>query len=220
MKPWTRGASRIVFSSGVNVVWFGNSLFFGFGSSVSTLPQKVAALPPIAGSGATASANPSVPGRSWAGMLTDVGTASAAWIPGKTNVLMMWEGTNSLYNDLVTPAQAVVDAQAVVAAARAANPWVTGVLTCIPRSGNRNAQRVAYDNLLRASYKSYGFDFLFDVAAKVPTLDFDGDVPANFVATQGYWSETSDWTHLNDAGYQLIANALAPELSKLPRRAR
>lgn len=220
MKPWTRGVPRLVFSSDVNVVWFGNSLFYGFGSSISTLPQKVAALAPIAGSGATATANPSVPGRSWAAMLPDVGTASAAWVAGKTNVLMTWEGTNSIYNDVVSAAQACTDAQTVISACRAAHPWVTATLTTIPRSGSRDSVRVAYDDLLRNNYRAYGFDMLFDVAAKVPQLAFNGDVSANFVATQAYWSETADWTHLNDAGYQLIADQLAPELRKLPRRAR
>jgi hypothetical protein len=247
--------SGIVFDSSLNIVWDGNSLVASTGPSqnVARCTAKVA---PV--SVATAGANflpdatsvgtsplryqsdkgilvtnLGIGGQSWRKMnALDGGSATdvdGAFNPAKTNLLITWEGTNSLTGGR-TVAQTVQDATDYVTARRAANPWAkifTG--TCLPRLNQSTDQAaVDADNLkldqynayVLANYKAMGFDGVFDVrkagsAFNLP--DYNIQTFNDAAAAAGTYWVSSDpagqHIHLNSDGYwYVVTTFVAPML--------
>lgn len=215
-------------SAAVKVTYDGNSLVAGAGASVP-MPSQVAALAPLAGSGATM-ANIGVSGQTLRKMNgLDGGSAAdvdGEWSSGRRNVLVIWEATNSIHYFGRTVAQGVQDLVDYIAARKAAHPWQVVLLTCLPRFQadqggvyGKDTQLVAFNARARAEYRSWGADVLVDVRAPGSVFDFDGTVSGNFDSTQSLWAETSEWVHLNDAGYAVVAKWVAAGLRRLPGRA-
>jgi hypothetical protein len=227
----TRAARWLQWGAAVNVVWDGNSLVYGVGSTAgNTLPEQAAALAPMAGAGAAWS-NVGVSGQTWVDMqsATDV---DALWVNGKANVLLTWEGTNSIINSGRTPMQALGDAAAYTTARRAAHPWIIATLTTLPRQAGttitdqasrdaRNADLVSYNSLLMASPQAYGFDVVVDVRPSGGPFAFTGYADGDFAAADAYWRGAEVLTnariHLANTGYALIAGYVAAALRRLPR---
>jgi hypothetical protein len=219
--PW------FAMNGGVNVIWDGNSLFAGMGASGPSgyTPAQAMALAPFSGAGAWT--NLGISGQTWRQMNGLDGGSSAdvdaAWDASRRNVLITWEGTNAVFNVGRTGLQAGGDAAAYFAARRAAHPqqWIVA-LTSLPRRGSTATcnELIAHDDYLRANWPSLGVDLLIDIRAEVPEFNFLGDSDGPFVATQIYWAESSFWIHPNDAGYALIAAAIARRIRRLPARHR
>lgn len=230
MRPAILSKSSVNFSANTNVVWHGNSLVAGNGASGGqTLPVQVAARAPMAGSGA-ATSNFGVNGQNLDGMLsTAPGTVDAAWVSGKTNVLIMWEVTNSVFGTLKTASQTQTLITNYVAARKAAHPWSVLYLTTIPRcAGGNVTDQTSRDNLngimttvdayVRANYKSMGIDAVCDVRQAGSPFAFTDYLPATFDAIQSLWSEGSGaQIHLNNAGYGVVAGYVASALRRLPK---
>lgn len=223
---------RLKFTSAVNLVFDGNSLFFGEGATASQfrVPDQVMALAPVAGSGATrtGSGNP-VSGQTWRQMNGLDGGSTAdvdgAWSAGKTNILIIWETTNSVYNGGRTGLQAAQDCADYIAARKALNPWKVVLLTTIPREQGsnqtdrdaKNAQLAAADNFMRGNYRAMGADVLCDVRVAGSPFAFASYLPSDFTAAGDVWKAgESPRIHLNDSGYSVIAGLIGSSLRRVP----
>jgi hypothetical protein len=212
-------------SSGVNIVWDGNSLVAGVGATGGlTLPVQTAALSPVSGSGAVTS-NVGVSGQSWADMTSGASDVDAAWVPGKTNILIPWETTNSVFNTGRTGVQAFSDAATYIADRKSRHPWIVLCPTSIPRTSTinqadcdyKNAQLVIADNLMRTGYKSIKIDRLVDLRRAGSPFAFSAYNMSDFSASGAIWYEGPGYQiHLNNAGYALVAGWVAAALRTLP----
>jgi hypothetical protein len=220
--PQVMGARRLKMSSTVNIVWDGNSLVAGAGADNTTrCSAQVANLPPVAGSGA-ATANIGVSGQTWrqmngldSGLTTDV---ESAWISGKKNVLICWETRNSIFTGR-TWQQAVQDGIDYIAARRLSKVWHSVILiNCLP-SYALDGKAEALDSAnayMAANFRAMGADILIDVQTPGSPFRFTGNSMLPFQLTQSLWAETSNWTHLNAAGYAIVAGLVAGALRRLP----
>jgi hypothetical protein len=209
-------------SGTVKLVFDGNSLM------ASQMPSKVAALSPLVGSGATY-VNLGI-GAQTLRMMNGLDGGSAddvngAWEAGKRNVLVIWEASNAIAYFGRTVPQGIQDLIDYIAARRTLHPWQVVLLTCIPRfqpnqggTYGHDVDLVEFNRRARLEYRSWGVDVLADVRAPGSVFDFDGTVAANFTATQSLWAEGSDWVHLSDAGYAVVAECVAAALRRLPAR--
>ena len=219
------GVAPIVYkTASAQAVFDGNSLVFGYGSSGGqTLPVQLAAMAPI--SGGLVITNPAVGGQTINAMRArGPEFVDALYDPAKSNVLLIWEGTNSICN---TPArtgmEAIADLTAYIAERRAANPgWKIVVLTTIPRYymqgttvQNGNAQLLIFNNYLLSNYREIGADAVVDVRQNAVFV-----YPTGATNMPSYMTPYSSdgHTHLNNAGLGLVAVMVAPALRRLPKR--
>lgn len=249
----------LVFDSTLNFVLDGNSHIYGIGGAqniprvlAKTAPISVVTHPitvsydatPLGGSPTNKWQsdkgiivwNFGVSGESWRKMngLDGGGGAAltdAAWVDGKVNVLLAWEGTNSLVSGR-TPEWAISDATDYIAARRALHPgWKIIVGTVAPRqvstqagTDSLNASIDAYNTLLRAQYLSMGADVLFDVRAAGSQLNLPDYLNATFEAAAAdasttLWAsgEVGGHTHFSSNGNVYIVNTfIMPALQSLP----
>ena len=218
-EPATSAPARLPLDENVKITFDGNSLLV-YGAP--TMPALVATLLAARGR-APETQNVGVSAQSirmLAGF--DGGDASdvdAAWAPGKTNVLVVWEATNSIAYYGRSLADATADLTAYITARQAVHPWRVVLMTCLPRyeTGN-DGLLVAWNTLARMHYREWGADALVDVRAPGSPFAFDGTVAANFQATQRYWAETASWVHLNGEGNAVIAEMVVEALERLPAR--
>ncbi|QJE03052.1 SGNH/GDSL hydrolase family protein [Massilia forsythiae] len=209
--------------AGVNVVFDGNSLVAGFqaSSQAKSTPSQMAALPPL--SGAVSVTNIGVSGQT-INQMRGRGSqyADGAYVAGKKNILLAWEGTNTVCNNgsAKTGLAAAADMASYVKERLAAHPdWVIVMMTTLPRFGieawsipDGNAQLQAYDDYLRANWRAMGCKGLVDVRAR-GVFTYTG--PTMSAVMSPYMAET---IHCNDLGYGLIAQYCATGLRRLPVR--
>lgn len=212
-------------TSDFNIVHDGNSLTAGIDMTMGmTMPQQVARSAPITGSGAALSSKTNS-GWTWLQMQSQDGAAvDAAWVSGKTNILVIWETTNSLATGR-TVQQAYDDAKAYITARRAANPWIIIVLTTIPRQNHPDAQQanndlfnanlLAVDALMKSQVADLGADYILDVRRAGSPFAFTAYTPADFNAIQQYWVGTTGRVHLNNVGMQIISGYVSEMLSTI-----
>ena len=219
MGPLLSGAALQRYtSSTVNIVFDGNSLVSGVGASTAAkyLPAQVAALAPLNGN--IAVANTGVSGRAIDGMTT---SADPAYVAGKKNILVVWEGTNTICNQTKTGVAAGIEMAGYCNYRLTAHPdWVIIQMTTLPRFGflqtysvaQANAELDAYNSYLAANYKSMGCKQLIDVRA-AGIFTYTGTTVSTTMSP--YMSDT---THCNDAGYALVAQYVANTLRRLSSR--
>lgn len=211
-------------TASTQVVFDGNSLVFGVGSTGGqNLPVQLAASAPI--SGGLVITNTAVSGQTIANMITrGPSVVDNVWDSSKGNVLILWEGTNSICNSPVrTGMQAISDMTDYITARRASNPRLKIVLlTTIPRyfmNGttvqNGNLELLIYNNYILDNYKSMGADAVVDVRTNPIFVH-----PSGATTMPSYMTPYSSdgHTHLNNAGYALIVAMVAPALRRLSRR--
>lgn len=159
----------------------GNSLYARWIAPAINEVSKFGVL--VKGSGAN-SGNVAIPGQTWADMIKNAADIDSLHAPGKKNILVIGETTNSVYNEGASVEKTVSDAKAYIAARRAAHKWEKIVLCgTIPRADkssqaeNRslNQRLLEVDALLRADTSLY--DVWVDYRAYAPqwyTLAADG----------------------------------------------
>jgi lysophospholipase L1-like esterase len=230
MGPILGGLARMRFSSaGSNVVVDGNSLVYGQGSTGgNNMPAQLAAMSPLSGN--VAVTNLGISGQNLSQMRTNCADVDAAYVAGKQNVLVVWEGTNSLnYGGSV--AQAYSDTSLYCAERLALNPWIIVLMTTLPRynqgatqsaTDDYNAKLASYNAQILAGYKSMRAKAIVDVRQTGSPFAFSDYQFATFdqPATSGLWAagETLQRIHLSNAGYGVIAQMVANVLKRLPRR--
>lgn len=223
MGPIMGGLPVLKYSAaGVNIVFDGNSLVAGSGASGSSkfLPAQVAALSPL--NGLVTVTNIGVAGQSIANMRTrGTAYADANYVAGKKNILVVWEGTNSICNEVKTGAAAGAEMAGYCADRLAAHPdWIIVQMTTLPRFGlittytvaQANAELDAYNAYLQANHRTMGCKRLVDVRT-AGIFTYTG--PTVNGTMSPYMSDT---THCNDAGYGLVAQYVADVLKRLPAR--
>lgn len=202
----------------------GNSIF-----GVGDLAQQVAALPPI--SGRFVIANKAISGQTTRDMINSPTDVNNSYVTGKTNVLLVWELTNSIHNDggrtgpetIADTIEYINARQAWLTANRPGQkPWTIVLMTGIPRGGNLSAvtadegeARMQYCNAyIRANYKAMGA--VAYVEARQPGGPFDfTDVTNSARFPSSLWT---DKTHPNSAGKAFLAQYIADVLRRLPAR--
>ena len=215
---------RITFGSNVNIVCDGNSLTYGIGGTA--YPSQLAGKSPLTG-GETIT-NVGVNGQTTADMTSTHSDVDAAWDAGKTNILVAWEGTNSIANIGRTAAQAKSDLEAYITAVSAVHPWIVIIGTTIScQTHDGESQTIAlnaviddYNTLLRANYRAMGATALFEVrypGNPFTPADYTNASFETMATTTGVWAdgETGGHVHLNTAGYLIIANLVAATLRRV-----
>lgn len=71
--------------------------------------------------------------------------------------------------------------------------------------------------MLRANYRALGIDALVDVRQLGSSFQLPDYTDASFAALP-HWYEGSFRVHLNDAGYAVVAQMVAPVMRRLPLR--
>jgi len=226
MGPILGGSPRIRFGANVNIACDGNSLTAGVGG----YPWPNSLKAKTAFTGCTVS-NFASAGHTTQQMISGAGEVDAAWVDGKTNVLVAWEGTNSICNVGRTAAQAAQDMADYIAGRLALHPWIILLGTCLPRQTNagqaattaQNAVIEAYNALLRANYRAYGAKGMFDVRAAGSPFNLADYQMATFESaySSALWadSETGNHIHLSSAGYHVLDDSfIEPALKRLPAR--
>lgn len=182
------------------VVFDGNSLT---DSATSTYPAGVATL---LGTSTIDFSNVGLAGADTNGLITtEAVKVLALYSPFRSrNVLVFWEGTNSIANGQ-TDSQAYSSLRTYVDAARAKGFKVI-VLTVIARTSftaGMNVYKDAYNATVRANWTSFAEGFV-DVAA-------DG----RFTNSANLTYYNADGTHLTATGYAAIASLVAPAVFAL-----
>jgi len=228
MGPFSDSSIKMPYdTTKTKVIFEGNSLVYGIGSTAgSTLPQQLQALPPMNGATLT---NLAVSGSTFNNtnsMTARGASVDALYEDGKSHVLLIWEGTNTIWFNDVTGTQTGQQCADYIAARTTAMPGLKVILlTTLPRysvdgssvygsdlvSGNNTL--LDYDNYIKRNYREMGAHAVVDVRAH-----------GVFVASGTNFMRLSmrpyvyDSTHLNNWGYGLIAQYCATALRHLPKR--
>lgn len=234
MRPGMFSARWLTFADATTAVHMdGNSLVYGYrapGPGV-TIAQNLAAqsYSPLYGTGMTVS-NVAISGQTWANMLT----TRPSFVAGKRNILIAWEGTNSITTGR-TVSQALSDAADYCAAIHADNAeWEIMTGTCIPRQGGYSTSFASvaalnlalddYNAQLLAGYAGLGFIACADVRAAGSPFAMGGDyTSAGFAAVNtragaALWLETTSpeaAIHMTDAGDAILSRIFAATLSRI-----
>jgi lysophospholipase L1-like esterase len=160
--------------------------------------------------------------------------ANGAWVNGKTNILIAWETSNTIYDEGNNTTNTIADCQSYINNLNSTHLWNAIVLmTTIPRQegatthwadiATANAQLNAADNIIRQNYRAMGAHALVDVRAGTSPFNFTGYSTSDFGAADvvGLWdnSETNgNYAHLNNTGYGVIAEMIAATLRRLNLR--
>lgn len=220
----------------LNVVYDGNSLFWGEGSTggrtvaAQALPLLQARFADVA------AVNLGVSGQTWRQMdgLDGGSTADvdSAFLIGRTNVLVAWETTNAVIVGR-SGAQAAADCATYLANRLALHPdWRIVLLTTLPRQAglgwtgsdqgqvdSYNAQIEAADALMRANYRAWGARACVDVRCAGSPFRFADYAVQRFAADPQLWNEAAGGrVHLTNAGYAVIAGLVARAILALPAR--
>lgn len=221
---WRR--ARIRRAAPLNFVWDGNSLPAGYTSTVP--PSALLAQGLAARHGDMLTRNVAVPNQTWRQMDGQDGGSAAdiagdCWLPGRVNVLILWETTNAIHQGR-SPQQAVADAESYVAHRLAEHPWLVVILSTIPRGQGDsqaaidalNAGLVAADAGIRSACRGWGAKTFVDLRCPGSPFRFGAYDDAAFAANARLWA--GDRIHLTADGHQVIANMLLPVIAALPPR--
>lgn len=166
--------------------------------------------------------NSSVTGQAWTAMTSSATDVDGAYDGAKTNVLVIGETTNSVFNDGRTAAQTIGDFQAYLAGRLAAHPWQYVVmLGTLPRGGQssdatNNGRLLTVDDTIRADLPTYGLD-AFVYYRDIADFSGTGNTQAGFMTSGTTCLETvAPFIHPINSARQLIANRIARDLQRIP----
>lgn len=203
----------LVLSSAVNIVFDGDSITNDFLASGldALVKERLDAL--SARNGATLSINGGlgINGQTWDAMLVNRADLDAAWVDGKTNVLIVAETTNSVFVDGRTAAQTITDAQFYLSSIRATHLWNILLWGTIPRGWGdetghpgevaKNTAMATVDAYMAANYVDMGARGYVEVRTGIPQFNHNGSSAASFSAYQSTWNETGPWVHPTDGTF-------------------
>lgn len=229
MGPIMDGVPKVRFRSGrTNVVFHGNSLVSS-AYATTPMPARVQALPPIIGQ--VSCVNRGIPGYSWNNLIGDGPNVDSLWVDGQTNVLVLWEGTNTIKNNGYDGASCYSNAVSYTSGRLEAHPWLIVHMTTLPfryspltdaEADALNNAIGAYNNLLRANWRSMGAKALVDLGQAGSPFAPPMDNSTEAFSAMNYggstiWtaSEPGQWVHLNDNGYAAVAQMVAATLMRL-----
>jgi hypothetical protein len=199
----------------VAVSFDGNSLV---DPSFSTLCTSLQGLQPI--NNRITISNLGLSGQTVQNMISTATDVDASFVAGKTNYLLIWEITNSIFNAGRTGLQACADMVTYISARLVAHPtWKPIILTCIPRGSNLGGtytaatgetELQAANTYIRANYLAMGCVAYVETRRTSGPFDFtDSSNLANFPVS--LWT---DATHPNSAGKAIIAQYISDVLRR------
>lgn len=214
-------------SPNVHVHVDANSLFARWiAPGVETVGNLGAA---INSAGATSS-NTAIPGQSWDDMRLRADDVDAAYVPGKTNVLITGETTNQVYNAGSTVEQTIQKAQQYISARKAVHPdWIILLVGTIPRADlataelNKaaNQRLVEVDSYQRSHLQDMGVHGFVDVRSYAPewfSLRTDGTTAPfmdSIETCNSYDREVPDMVHPIGEARVAFANAIHNSLMRI-----
>lgn len=207
-----------------NIVFAGNSIVVGDGVTTrpaDTWPVRLAAAAPI--NNALSIANLGHDGWSISA-LDGAGDTSPLFVAGKTNLLLFYEGTNTL-KDGTSASVAISRLQTYINNRLAEHPWKIVLVSTIPfiegatdaQSQANNTQVDLFNATMKATHKQMGAVAYIDVRTGAPWGNMPDYSHASFVANCSSLF-VADFTHPNTAGTQLLADLMAPQLRRIPLR--
>lgn len=129
-------------------------------------------------------------------------------VPGKKNLLVVWAGTNDIFNLNSTSTSTFNTLSSYIQARKTAG-WKVVALTCLPRSQPgvlRDTARTAFNTLLKASAVP---DYVVDVAADTSFQHY-----VTGVGSSAYYRQfLIDGIHPTREGHERIAVAVHPTIS-------
>lgn len=176
--------------------------------------------------------NLGISGQTTQSMINNATDVENAYVDGEKNILVLWEGTNSICNAGDTAAQAIQAMTTYIAARRASKQWAfILLLTCLPRQRSTQADTLAknaaldsYNATVLSSYKDMGATHVVDVrqvGSPFNMPDYNLQTFEDMAASTGLWAANEVGAHVHlDAGYGVIAQMVAAELRRLPVSAR
>lgn len=247
--------ARLRYGAAVNLVCDGNSIMAGSNSSstatnlagllAARLPGVTVTNRAIGGqsinnmrginettAGAPNPGGGDVPG----GGVNDV---DSSWNGAKTNVLLAWEISNSIYGAGWSGLQAVDQLRLYIAERKAVHPWKIVVATAVPRWATPygRSNQAANEELkianayILANWRAMGIDAVADLRAgnspfNIPTgtlQDFETLALWGTNGVNGMWSledntnnaDTTKHTHLQDRGFAYVATIVEPALRRV-----
>ncbi len=200
----------------VSITIDGNSLV---SAGSSALVASLAPLAPL--NGAFTIKNRGSAGQTTDAMISSAADVDSSFEAGKTNFLLIWEITNSVFGDNLTGLQACERMTAYIAARKAANPWRVVLFTCLPRGTlaewdptPKNTQLTAANAYMRANFRAMGAEALVEMQRPGGPFAFtDVNDDANF--PPALWE---DHTHPTAAGHAYTARYVADVLDNLRAR--
>lgn len=196
---------KLVLSPAVNIVVDGNSITNDFQATGldDLIRARLDTLGLRNGATITTGGGLGINGQTWRDATASNADLLAAWQPGKTNVLIAGETTNSILTFGATVAQTIADATAYLAAA-AARSWIILLWGSIPGGradeasmpgqAQRNRDMIAVDQHMASHYREMGAHGYISPRAGCPMFDHDGSDPARFAAYQAAWNEAPPWS--------------------------
>jgi len=211
-----------------NIVFDGNSLVAGAGASTQYLANKVHSFPILSSSGLSVKSF-GIGSQTFANMSSNHSDIDSSFVSGRRNILICWEGTNSIYFGR-TGDQAASDGADYVNSVKSLNPsWEVYVLTTIPRRQIRNNGDSIeifnfiledYDSQIRSNWRSLGFNGFIDLREKGSPFRFTGYSTSDFANIDAYLASGEKSTnafsvHLNASGYDLVAKFIEQKLRSI-----
>lgn len=241
-----REPARLRRDAPLNLVFDGNSLVYSLGASSgagtaggTTLPGQVRALLATRFTDLRV-LNCGIGGQTWANMTAQgsvgdgAGDVEAAYAADRTNVLVLWETTNSVCNTNRDRDGTVADAQAYVSARLASHPgWRIVLLSTLPRQDGPalgaspsqatlnefNGRMAQIDAILGRSFRQMGCRAFVDVRCAGSPFALPDYTPASFARNDALWNEPAGGrVHLTDAGYAVVAGLVARAVANLAAR--
>ncbi len=208
------GRGKPQFSSAtINIVWDGNSIDSGVGYSDTQYPSTLlTASDVLSGSGITVNGI-AIGGQSWANMRDNHADLDALLQPGKRNILVFSETTNSINNENKNTTQTISDMRGFVSVASA---WERHMILTMPRRqspiGNitqTNLDLVTVDNYVRANWHEIGLSGYIDLRLPGSIWNLADYSDASFSTLDAWttaaelFSGSGQYIHPNQAGHQL-----------------
>lgn len=231
--PILGGSPRLRYGTGgVAITGDGNSLMYGMGSTGGqNMTTQLAQLAPI--NGAINITNVGINGQRTPSMTSDAADVDAAYVPGKINILLAWEGFNHIVGNGATPQQAYDAMATYITAQTAKYPWWVIPITCLPFYGGDGSSQAYLDSsnqlldqysaLLKANWKSIGCKGVVDVKQAGSVFALPDYQRATMKTLAQYYmleydgvSTVSKQVHLNNSGYAKVAAMVANTLRLLP----
>lgn len=222
---------RLELNSNVHIHVDANSLFANWiASGIETVGELGKA---IKSSGATSS-NSAIPGQSWDDMRLRSDDVDSSYVPGKTNVLIIGETTNQVYNLGSTTEQTIQKAQQYITARKLAHPdWIILLVGTIPRADlstpelnkQANQKLLEVDNYQRTHLQDmgvHGFVDIRNLSSGWFSLREDGMTAKfmdNLSTCNSYNNIDPDMVHPIGEARLAFANAILEGIKLLPSSA-
>lgn len=213
----TLNVRRLALDSTLNVVCDGNSITTNWPGSADAPPTIASLLLPKLPAGAVTK-DLGIAGQTWDNMATTATDVDAAWIPGRTNILIAMETTNSVAIGNQTGAQAWASCKAYLNRVLSVHPWKIVLCGSLPRKiyvggpVQWETYMREFDALARAGFRAAGAHVFCDFRTGDSPFNHDQD-PYRFIEQPTIWW---DDVHVSAVGKGYMVGMMLNALKRLP----